>query len=313
MKEKELILSIIVPVYNAERYLEECIRSLFTQDILVDSYEVIAVDNGSRDSSAVIIDRLQTQYPNLRRITLEQNQLPSGARNAGMDAAQGKYLMFVDSDDYLYPNMLKRLVNEIEHDDLDFVHFSSDTLCEGVITKNASLPTTPIISGAELYFSGIKSQGVSWNKIYKRQFIEKHHLRCDQSILYEDDEFAYRLYAYAKRVRHISYNPYVYRANPYSATRNRVNLPSMQSDMNEIQALEHDIQLFKRIGIDNRLITHMGKYLRWMIDECYRMYHLFPVEQQPQVLRLYRYSITWRMLPYMSRKRYILLKLGIIK
>ena len=84
---KELILSIIVPVYNAERYLEECLRSLFVQDIPAEAYEVIAVDNGSRDTSASIIDRLQVEYPNLRKVTLETNQLPSGARNAGMDAA----------------------------------------------------------------------------------------------------------------------------------------------------------------------------------------------------------------------------------
>lgn len=310
---EQLVLSIIVPVYNAERYLEECLRSLYMQDMPMDEYEVIAVDNGSRDSSAAIINRLQTEYPNLRKVTLEVNQLPSGGRNAGLDAAQGKYLMFVDSDDYLYPNVLQSLIGAIEAENLDFVHFESDTLYEGVITKNTSLPSTPIVTGAELYFSGIKLQGVSWNKIYKRQFIEEHHLRCDRSILYEDDEFAYRLFAYAQRVRHISCSPYVYRTNPYSATKNRVNLPSMQSDMNEIQALERDIRQFKQMETDNNLIIHMEKYLRWMIGECFRIYHQFPKEQQPQVRRLYHRSFTCRMLPYMSRKRFVLLKLGIIR
>ena len=102
---EQLMLSIVVPVYNAERYLEECLRSLFVQDIPADTYEVIAVDNGSRDGSAALIKQLQNEYANLRLVTLIENQLPSGARNAGMDAAKGKYMMFVDSDDYLYPNM----------------------------------------------------------------------------------------------------------------------------------------------------------------------------------------------------------------
>lgn len=313
MKEsQEIILSIIVPVYNAELYLEECLHSLFKQNIPTESYEVIAVDNGSRDGSAAIIKRLQNEYVNLRVVRLVENQLPSGGRNAGLDAAVGKYLMFVDSDDCLYPNVLKRLIDEIEKDDLDFVHFSHDTLCEGNITNGESIDTTPIMSGADLYFSGISGQGLPWNKIYKRQYIEEHALRNDRSILYEDDEFAFRLYAYAQHTQHIQYNPYVYRSNPYSATRNRVNFPSMQSDMNEIIAVERDIRIFKQQGVDERLITYMGKYIRWTIGGCFRTYHLFPKEQQPKIRRLYRKALSLRMLPYMSRKNFLLLKLGII-
>lgn len=313
MKERELILSIIVPVYKADRYLEECLRSLFVQDIPYEVYEVVAVDNGSPDKSAEIIDRLQDEYPNLRKVTLGKNQLPSGGRNAGMDAARGIYLMFVDADDYLYPNVLNYLIEAISHENLDFVHFSNDTLCEGKITNEPSLATTPVMTGASLYFEDIKTQGVSWSKIYKKAFIDEHALRNDPSILYEDDEFAFRLYAYAQRVKHIQYNPYVYRVNPYSATRNRVNLPSMESDMNEIQVVERNIREFKKRGVDGRLTNQMEKYIRYMIHECYRLYHLFPIEQQLEVRRLYRKSLTWRLLPYMSTKKWILLKLDIIQ
>lgn len=309
----ELKLSILVPVYKAERYLEECLRSLFEQDIPMETYEVVAVDNGSPDGSADIIKRLQKEYTNLRLVTLKENQLPSGGRNAAMDAAKGKYIMFVDADDYLYPNVLGRLIKEIEKEDLDFVHFSNDTLCEGKITKEPSLATTPVMTGASLYFEDIKTQGVSWSKIYKRAFIEEHALRNNQSILYEDDEFAFRLYAYAQRVKHIQFNPYVYRANPYSATRNRINMLSMESDMNEIQVVERNIRVFKKRGVDKRLIDQMGRYIRYMIQECYRLYHLFPKEQQPEVLALYRRSLCWRHLPYMSVKKFVLLKIGIIQ
>ena len=152
----QLLLSIVVPIYNSEKYLEECLLSLFKQDIALESYEVIAVDNGSRDSSAAIIDRLQIEYPNLRKVTLEINQLPSGARNAGMDVAQGKYLMFVDSDDYLHPNVLRSLIAFIEKDNLDFVHFNVDCLSGGQITHYSTSPTTPIMTGVELYHQDIK-------------------------------------------------------------------------------------------------------------------------------------------------------------
>lgn len=307
------ILSIIVPVYNAERYLAECLLSLFAQDLPQDSYEVLAVDNGSTDGSARILKELRQQHDNLRVVTLGKNILPSGGRNTGLDAAAGKYLIFVDADDYLYPNVLQHLVEEMENGQLDFAHFSNDITTDGVLTKGETLPTTPVVPGEELYFYDLKTPGVSWSKIYRRQFIEEHHLRCDTSILYEDDEFAFRLYAYAKKTRHICFSPYVYRANPYSATRNRINLPAMQSDMNEIQVVGKDIRAFKKIKVSDRLTAHMGKYIHYMINECFRLYHLFPEEQKKEVRRLYQRSINLRLLPYMSTKKFVLLKLGIVK
>lgn len=312
-KTNELILSIIVPVYNAERYLEECLRSLFVQDIPAANYEVIAVDNGSRDSSAAIIKTLQSEYSNLRVVTLAENRLPSGGRNAGMDAAKGKYIMFVDSDDYLNPNVLSRLVDEIEKDYLDIVHFSNDTLMEGAIIKEQSVPTTPVMSGVDLFFMDLKMLGVSWSKIYNRQFLADNQLRCNEALLYEDDEFAYRLYAYAKRTRHIGFSPYVYRANPYSATCNRINMQSMTSDMHAITAFERDVRVFEQKKVDERLIEHLKKFVRYVIEICYQRYHQFPEEQQKKLKQIYRKTLTWRMLPYMSTKKWILLKLNIIR
>lgn len=310
---KELILSIIVPVYNAERYLEECLRSLFVQDISADAYEVIAVDNGSRDASAAIIDRLQTEYPNLRKVTLEVNQLPSGARNAGMDAAQGKYLMFVDSDDYLYPNALQSLISVMENDNLDFAHFESDNLLEETIISGDRYEATPIMSGVELYHMNLAHREVSWSKIYRRSFIEQYHMRCAKGLMYEDFEFAHRIYATASRVRHITKAPYVFRKHANSTTKKRVTFGNFAANLIEINVLYDDLFSQNHIVTDEKMVKDAVDIIRYNIWENYRIYPKLTTEEQKEAQKLMRRYITRRFIPYMSRKRFVLLKLGIIK
>jgi glycosyltransferase involved in cell wall biosynthesis len=306
------MLSIVVPVYNAERYLEECLRSLFVQDLSADAYEVIAVDNGSRDGSAALIKQLQNEYSNLRLVTLVENQLPSGARNAGMDAAKGKYLMFLDSDDYLYPNMLQSLVNAIEKENLDFAHFDTDLLVEGKVVKGERVNVTSTISGVELYHLNPKYREVAWSKIYRRDFIEAHHLRCTKGLLYEDFEFAHRLYALATRVRHIDIVPYVFRQHATSTTKNRVNLANLMANLVEINALYDDIYGAKIVR-DPKMIQDAEEIIRGNIWEDYRIYPRLAADEQKTAKQGMRKYISRRMLPYMSVKRYVLLKLGIIK
>lgn len=309
---KELMLSIIVPVYNAERYLEECLRSLFVQDIPADAYEVIAVDNGSRDGSAAMIKKLQNEYANLRLVTLVENQLPSGARNAGMDAAKGKYLMFVDSDDYLYPNVLKSLVDAIERDILDFAHFDADLLQDGKIVQ-CEKKETGVLSGVDLYHMNLLHREVSWSKIYRRDFIEAHHLRCTKGLLYEDFEFAHRLYALASRVRHIDIVPYVFRQHASSTTKNRVNLANFMANLVEMNVLYDDIRGANPIVMDPQMVKEAEEIIRSNVWENYSIYPQLRPEEQKQAKASMRKYITCRFLPYMSKKRFVLLKLGIIK
>ena len=117
-------LSIIVPIYNVEKYIEECIRSLYSQDIPLEEYEVICVDDCSPDQSASIVERLQKEYPTLKLIRHKRNKKLGGARNTGIKVADGKYIMFVDSDDMLKPDCLKQLINEMETGHDDFIHFN---------------------------------------------------------------------------------------------------------------------------------------------------------------------------------------------
>ena len=108
-------LSIIIPVYNAEEYLDRCLESVVDQSFT--SYEVILVDDGSSDSSPLICDRYSATDPRFRTIH-KANGGVSSARNAGLNLAKGEYVMFVDSDDALLPDALERMFEEVVDEDI---------------------------------------------------------------------------------------------------------------------------------------------------------------------------------------------------
>lgn len=133
----ELKLSIIVPIYNVEQYLRKCVESLLTQDLDPAEYEIILVDDGSPDDCPAICDEYaafseasrqsainnhQSVMPRIKVIHQPNGGL-SAARNSGLKVAEGKYVQFVDSDDYLQPNVLRGLVEQMEREDLDVLRF----------------------------------------------------------------------------------------------------------------------------------------------------------------------------------------------
>lgn len=103
-----VFLSIIIPVYNVEKYLRECLDSCLEQNVTSEEYEIICVDDGSPDNCGKILDEYALQYSNIRVIHKENGGL-SSARNAGLDVAIGKYVWFVDSDDFIGRNILADL------------------------------------------------------------------------------------------------------------------------------------------------------------------------------------------------------------
>lgn len=122
-------LSLIVPVYNVEQYLPKCVDSLLNQDLPLEDYEIILVDDGSPDCCGTICDKYAASYSNIKVVHRENGGL-SAARNSGIEVARGEYVQFVDSDDYLEPNVLKTLVNKMETDDLDVLRFNYQNVKE---------------------------------------------------------------------------------------------------------------------------------------------------------------------------------------
>ena len=122
-------LSIIVPIYGVEQYLRKCVDSLLNQNIPSSEYEIILVDDGSPDVCPQICDDYAAAHNNIRVVHRENGGL-SAARNSGIEVAQGEYVMFVDSDDYIEPNVLGGLIAQMELDNLDVLRYNFQNINE---------------------------------------------------------------------------------------------------------------------------------------------------------------------------------------
>lgn len=199
-----MILSIIVPVYNVEDYLQKCIKSLFEQDLDTTMYEVIAVNDGSTDGSLKVLEDLNLLYPSIKIIT-QNNQGLSGARNTGFDHACGDYILCVDSDDYILKNTLKKITDIASTNDLDILEFGADGVtADGTIVYSGKNSSNGKILTGEQYLYDIKYMGSACNKLYSKVFLNTHQLRFLRGVYIEDIEFNTRAVYKAKKVMAIN-------------------------------------------------------------------------------------------------------------
>lgn len=216
LKTNIMKLSIIVPVYNSEKYLEACVASLYRQKISETDFEVILVNDGSTDGSCDIAARFQQEHANLH-IIHQPNQGLSAARNTGLEHAKGQYIWFVDSDDEI-TDCLHLLLAEIQQNkDVDLLGVVIDKLDPNkkhveYQYKQPSLPHNKVISGSSAIILGYHPSS-AYSLIMRREFLIENNLRFMLGITHEDVEFTYRAMAVAQRVvftHHIAYNYYLW-------------------------------------------------------------------------------------------------------
>lgn len=210
------ILSIIVPVYNVEKYLRKCLDSIFDQTI--DNFEVICVNDGSTDSSAYILDEYAKKHGNMIVFNQENGGL-SMARNSGMKLATGKYIGFVDSDDFVDPNMFLSMVERAEQDNSQIVisnPYIYDMLTERTYVYRNMVDFFRLsLLGAFSPLDHIKVFEYigAWDKIYLSEFIKNNNLTFPVKRIFEDAPFTYKALSIAQRVSVIKESYYYYRKN----------------------------------------------------------------------------------------------------
>lgn len=193
-------LSIIVPVYNVSAYLDTCINSIAIQDLDRDQYEIIAVNDGSTDDSISILENLKKQFSNLIIIT-QENQGLSGARNTGLNNASGTYILFVDADDYILPNVLKKLIEDAQNYKTDILEFGAlgITPNKDIVYSITASTNNKVLTG-ELYLSEVRYMSSACNKLYNLGFLNNNNLRFMPSVYIEDIEFNSRAVFLSNRV-----------------------------------------------------------------------------------------------------------------
>lgn len=206
-------ISIIIPVYNTEKYLGRCIESVINQTF--NNWELILVNDGSSDKSLSICKKYSACDRRLRVITFERNQGLSCARNCGIKIAKGKYILFVDNDDQLKNNALEILYFLCEKYNLD--------VCIGRTTKNRyrlSI-TDQVVNGfryLDVATNECNYQIVVWLKIIKRAYLISKNIRFKEKYNFEDHLFSLQLLAcYESRVMDVDFAFYIYNVNNVSS------------------------------------------------------------------------------------------------
>lgn len=215
---KKMKLSIIIPVYNVELYVEKCLRSCAEQDLSPQDYEIIVINDGTKDNSLEIAERVAKDYSNII-IHSQDNQGLSAARNKGLSLAKGEYVWFIDSDDWIEQNCLNDILDKVK---------GSDVLAMGYILayddKELNQPVNysciDIKTGKDLLLKGFFTMAQMY--VYKRSFLLGNKLLFYLGIYHEDSEFTPRM-LYAANSISILDNPIYYfykRPNSITTTPN---------------------------------------------------------------------------------------------
>lgn len=233
-------ISVIIPVWNVEEYLSDCLESILVQKECV--YEIICIDDYSHDSSGQILRDYQKYYPDLITIISQHHIGLSAARNRGLKIARGEYIYFMDSDDILKPNAFERMLNVLENKKLDVLFFSFENFClekklqsqyaDRINSIKRMYSFSMVKTGKEAFceFNKTKEYYVLvWAQFFKRSFLEEHKIFFYEGIEYEDQLFTFQVLYHAKRVFCITDVLYLKRIRSGSICTNALSINYLKS------------------------------------------------------------------------------------
>ena len=260
-------LSIIVPIYNVAPYLRKCVDSLLAQDI--SNYEIILVDDGSTDDSGAIADELVHAFrlsPLASRLQLrvihQSNAGLSAARNTGIAAAIGDYILFVDSDDYLQPNVLGALMEQVERDNLDVLRFRYQNVRE---SGEAFAPYKDMTNYND--YSSTPTDGLTFLnermgiQCYVVQFLVRRDIVLQEQftpgIYFEDTDWTPRMLLRAKRVASSDLVVYNYLWREGSITLSQKDIAKLRKQLQDKMGLLERLNKWGNQVADHRWFDSM--------------------------------------------------------
>ena len=264
-------VSIIVPIYNVEKYLRKCLDSLVAQTL--NEIEIILVNDGSKDDSKKIMKEYKNNYPDKIICIYKENGGQGSARNEGLKVAKGKYIAYVDSDDWIDEKMIETMYNKAEKANYDILVCGTKVVNE----KYEILQEEPAIMYEENIKNLLFGKMAIWNKIYRREILEKENYVFRTKKWYEDLDFTAKIILEDYNIGFIDENFYYYVERPNSTMNNqnaRKNLEILDA-MNEIikyyknvDKYEKSYQEIEFLAIYHIYITTIVRVI--MIDEVDR-------------------------------------------
>lgn len=242
--EKQLLLSIVVPVYNAVKYLQRTIDSLLCQDLDERDYEIILVNDGSTDNSLLLIKENMICHTNIILID-KKNKGVSSARNAGIEKARGKYIMQVDADDFLEPKIIGKLVKLAEEKQVELLFYRAKFYPDRhEVTNIQPFEIGKVYNGEYVLLHGMHVSS-PWSNLYLRKFVLQVGLKYFDGISHQDVEYNYRLYPHARRIVFSDIVAYHYNVCGESVTRTSDPLKLQKLMLDNIDVAANVIRYYK--------------------------------------------------------------------
>ncbi len=272
-------VSIVIPVYNVESYLEECMESVINQSL--DDIEIICINDGSTDSSLKILERYESKYNNIIVINQENKGL-SASRNVGIRKARGKYIYFLDSDDFINIKSMEKCYKVCEDGNLDMVTFDAECFLDKDyigfdINENYDrkgfLPEE-IVSGKELYIVSNEKgsyRAPVWLNFYKTEFIKSNNLFFIEGIYHEDEIHTCESLLKAKRVKYINEKFFKRRIRNNSIMTSSINKKHVEGNFEVVKYLCKFYYIHrndKDIKLRYILYKNINLHIRSTLNRC---------------------------------------------
>jgi len=281
------VVSVVVPVYNVENYLAHCLRSIRNQSL--QDIEIICVNDGSNDSSTRILQLCEAVEPRLHVINKENGGL-SSARNAGIESANGTYLMFVDSDDSLERNACEKVVQAFENNNSDIVVFGAHCYPIGQTSEWCVDCLTPDEADYNAFSIDIlfkeKSRPFAFRTAIKTSFIKQNNLLFDETVRFgEDQVFLFSIFPRAQKTIFLSDQLYNYRASRRNSLMDEYNRKSMLKTVEHISVSDAILKDWRSMGL---LEKHPVKMMCWAVE--FSLFNIFEEELELQESLLLRFK-----------------------
>ncbi|MBQ7889489.1 MAG: glycosyltransferase [Erysipelotrichaceae bacterium] len=288
-------LSIIVPVYNVEKYLTECLDSLMNQTYR--DFEVLIVNDGTKDSSALIASEYVQKDPKHFILLNKENGGLSDARNYALPYTKGNYITFLDSDDYVEPFCYEKLMNKITSENLDIVvgnlqYFYEDS---DVLMDMRGLNC---LVNTDVQKAALLSPLFAWNKVYRKAYFESVGLLYPKGLWYEDIPVTLPLFAKTDKIGHVDEMLYHYRQRSGSIMKSG---GAKQKDI--FTVFERVLAYFKKYGLKDQF----DEELEYLCVEHIMLYRQFSFLVSDDYEDLYKQSVSFmkKYYPNYKKNRYI--------
>lgn len=288
-------VSVIIPVYNVQDYLAECLESILNQTYT--DFEILCIDDCSTDGSPIILEKYAKKDFRIKIFTNDKNEGQSYARNVGMEHAKGEFVLFVDADDMICQDLLEKCMAVSQGSDLVCFDYKQVMGSSGTDVKQDRYQISDgIYDGREFWAEAVCKESIiiaPWSKLYRRDFLAHNQITFYNGIIYEDILFSFQCYVKAHKVYSLNEKLYIYRVRAQSTMRTGITQKHIGSYMICICEL---MKWYLREEFDQRTGAVIEEYIRKICREYISVYRrwnrreqeLQLLEDKPAYLKIYR-------------------------